>query len=113
MAECHGVCWSSGFRSQVSVGDVVVVPFWHPDWALHTSVPGGQLEWGAGLAPARGADCACGGMADLSLWLALVVSVFRSVCHLPPQGLSCGGSVCVSASAELSLFPLLTLSCFC
>lgn len=54
MAECHGVCGSSGFRSQVSVGDVVVVPFWHPDWALHTSVPGGQLEWGAGLAPGMG-----------------------------------------------------------
>lgn len=27
VAECHGVCWSPGLCNQVSVGDVVVVPF--------------------------------------------------------------------------------------
>lgn len=53
VAECHGVCWSSGFCSQVSVGDVVV-PSWHPDWAPHTSVPAGQLARCAGVAPPWG-----------------------------------------------------------
>ena len=38
VAECHGVCWSSGFCSEVSVGDVVVVapclgPAHCPGWA--------------------------------------------------------------------------------
>ena len=53
---------------------------WCPDWAPH-AVPGGQLEWCAGLAPARSADCVCGAMAGLSLWLALVVCLQQ---RLPP-----------------------------
>ena len=107
VAECHGVCWSSGHCSQVSVGDVAI-PLWRPAWAPHAVL--GAVECCAAWPLSRGADRACGPRrAWVSVWLCL--RVFSSVCHLPPQGPCFGRSVCVSASVQVSLFsPLIPIS---
>lgn len=80
---------------------------WHPAWAPHT-VPAGQLARCAGVAPVRRRWHMCGPMVVLFLCLALAVSVFSSVCPLLSQGPCYGASVCVSASAQVSLFSPLT-----